>query len=171
MENDATIVHMRSDPLGESKCRKKAPHFVEFNFLTNRRWQIGFCKWKKKGRWPNVASDLLFFAPRFSYDPPKLSGYFTPFFRLSKTINKTLGKIVKIWGYEHNEQVCQVSWKYSKRLKSSIQSRQRNWTFGNSRFVYTFLHKNKSEQIWLHILPTFPLKFFMRFSQKTSLYP
>ena len=33
-------------------------------------------------------------------------------------------------------------------------------------FVYNFLHK----QLWWHILPTFLLMFFMRFSQKKPLY-
>ena len=36
MKNETTFVRMRSgDHLGDPKCRKKAPRFVESNFLTN----------------------------------------------------------------------------------------------------------------------------------------
>ena len=36
MKNDTTFVRMRSsDHLGDAKLSKKAPRFVEFNFLTN----------------------------------------------------------------------------------------------------------------------------------------
>ena len=34
MKNDTTFVRMRSgDHLGDGKCRKKAPRFIEFNFV------------------------------------------------------------------------------------------------------------------------------------------
>ena len=37
MKNDTTFVRMRSsDHIGDPKPRKKAPRFVEFNFLINR---------------------------------------------------------------------------------------------------------------------------------------
>ena len=40
----------------------------------------------------NVASDFLIFAWGLSYDLSKFSDDFTPFFRLWKTITKSLGK-------------------------------------------------------------------------------
>ena len=38
-------------------------------------------------------------------------------------------------------------------------------------FVYNFVQKPyASEQLWWHICPTFPLNFFMKFSQKMPFY-
>ena len=41
---------------------------------------------------------FLIFVPGLSYGLSKFSDDFTPFFRLWKTITKSLGKNVKIWG-------------------------------------------------------------------------
>ena len=46
----------------------------------------------------NVASDFLIFALGLSYDLSKFCDDFTPFFRLWKTITKSVGKNLKIWG-------------------------------------------------------------------------
>ena len=51
-----------------------------------------FAEWKKRANLQNVASDFLIFAWGLSYDLSKLSDDFTPFFRLWKTITKSLGK-------------------------------------------------------------------------------
>ena len=45
------------------------------------------------------------------------------------------------------------------------------WIFGDGQFVYNFVWKpNASKQLRWHIWPTFPLKIFMKFSQKMPLY-
>ena len=61
MKNDITFVRMRSsDHLGDSKMskkKKKAPHFVEFKFLTNRHRQKRFLQnERRRADLQNVAS-------------------------------------------------------------------------------------------------------------------
>ena len=53
----------------------------------------GFRRMKEEGLfYKNVASDFLIFALGLSYDLSKFSDDFTPFFRLWKTITKSVGK-------------------------------------------------------------------------------
>ena len=84
MKNDTNFVRMRScDQLGDAKMSKKAPRFVEFNFLTrcNRRKRHSQSE-RKRADQQNFASNFLIFAWGLSYDLSKFSDYFTPFFRL-----------------------------------------------------------------------------------------
>ena len=67
------------------KRRKKAPRFVEFNFLTNSNRRKRFSQNERRGAdLQKNASDFLIFAPELSYDLSKCSDDFTPFFRLWK---------------------------------------------------------------------------------------
>ena len=76
------------------KCRKKAPRFVEFTFLTNCDRQKRFLQnERKRADLQNHVSFFLMFAPGLKYDLSKFSVDFTPFLRLSKTITKSLDKI------------------------------------------------------------------------------
>ena len=62
MKNDTTFVRMRSgDHLGDEKCRKKAPRFVEFNFFINCDRQKRFPQIRRRRRTDlqNVALDFL----------------------------------------------------------------------------------------------------------------
>ena len=82
-----------SDNLRDAKCRKKAPRFVEFNFLTICNRQKRFSQnERRRVDLQNEASDFLIFAQRLCYDLSKFSDNFTPFFQLPKTITKSLGK-------------------------------------------------------------------------------
>ena len=94
MKNDNTFVRMRSDDHhGDAKCRKKAPRVIKFNFLTNCNRQKQFSQnERRRANLQNVASDVLIFAAGLSYGLSKFSDNFAPFFRLWKTITKSLGK-------------------------------------------------------------------------------
>ena len=63
------------------KCRKKAPCFVEFNFLTthNRRKRFSQNE-RRRADLQIVAPKFLIFAWGLSYDLSKFSNDFTPFF-------------------------------------------------------------------------------------------
>ena len=79
--------------LETQKCRKRAPHSVEFNFFNNCDRQKRFSQnERRRAGLQKVASDFLIFALGLSYDLSKFSDDFTPFFRLWKTITKSLGK-------------------------------------------------------------------------------
>ena len=79
--------------LETQKCRKRAPRSVEFNFFiscdSHKRFSLNE---RRRVDLQNVASDFLIFASGLSYDLSKFSDDFTPFFRLGKTITKSLGK-------------------------------------------------------------------------------
>ena len=94
MKNDATFVRMRSgDHLGDAKMSKRAPRSVEFNFFNNCDRHKRFSQTeRRRADLQNVASDFLIFAWGLSYDLSKFSDDFTPFFRLWKTITKSLDK-------------------------------------------------------------------------------
>ena len=79
--------------LETQKCRKRAPRSVEFHFFINcdRLKQFSQNE-RRRADLQNLASDFLIFALGFSYDLSKFSDDFTPFFRLWKTITKSLGK-------------------------------------------------------------------------------
>ena len=83
--------------LETQKCRKRAPRSIEFSFFINCDRQKGFSQ-NERGRadLQMVASDFFNFAKGHSYDLSKFSDDFTPFFRLRKTITKSLGKNYKI---------------------------------------------------------------------------
>ena len=50
MKNDTTFVRVRSgDHLGDANMSKKAPRFVEFNFLLIAIDRKGFCRMKEEG--------------------------------------------------------------------------------------------------------------------------
>ena len=95
MKNDTTFARMRSgDHLGDAKNVEKrhlAPSNLTFlliaidrkRFLQNER---------RRADLQSLASDFLIFALGLSYDLPKFNDDFTPFFRLWKTITKSLGK-------------------------------------------------------------------------------
>ena len=79
--------------LETKKCRKRAPRSVEFNFFNNYDRQKRFSQnERRRADLQKVASDFLIFAWGLSYDLSKFSDDFTPFFRLWKTITKSLGK-------------------------------------------------------------------------------
>ena len=61
-----TSVCMRSsDHLGDAKMSKRAPHFVEFIFLTNRNRREQFSQnEKRRADLQKVASSFVFFCPR-----------------------------------------------------------------------------------------------------------
>ena len=92
MKNYTTFVRMRSgDHLGDAKCRKRAPHSVEFNFFIICDRHKRFSQNERRRVDLQIhASDFLIFAWGLSYDLSKFSDDFTPFFRLWKTINKSL---------------------------------------------------------------------------------
>ena len=91
MKNDATFVRMRSgDHLGDAKMSKRAPRSVEFNLFNNCDRQKRFLQ--NERRRDDLQSDFLIFAQRLSYDLSRFSDDFTTFFRLWKTITKSLGK-------------------------------------------------------------------------------
>ena len=95
MKNDTTFVRMRSgDPLGDAKMSKKrhlAPSNLTFLLITRDR--NGFSRMKDEGRiYKKVTQIFKFFAQGLSYDLSKFSDDFTPFFRLWKTITKSLAK-------------------------------------------------------------------------------
>ena len=81
MRNDNTFVRMRSgDHLGDSKMSKKAPSFIEFNFLTNCvRHQRFLQNERRRADLQNTAYHFLIFAPGLSYDHSKFSDDLTPF--------------------------------------------------------------------------------------------
>ena len=89
MKNDTIFVRMRSgDHLGDAKMSKKGASLRRvYLFAIDRN---GFRR--MKGRSTKVASDFLIFVQELSYDLSKFSDDFTPFFRLWKTISKSLGK-------------------------------------------------------------------------------
>ena len=81
MKNDTTFVRMRSgNHLGDAKCRKKAPHYVEFNFLLIEINTNGFHRMKEERGSTKVASDFLIFAQGLSSDLSMFSDDFTPSF-------------------------------------------------------------------------------------------
>ena len=93
MKNDTTFVRMRSgDHLGDAKMSKKAPRFVEFSIFINCDRQKRFSQNERKRADTKRCLRFLIFAPWLSYDLSKFSDDFTPFFRLWKTITKSLGK-------------------------------------------------------------------------------
>ena len=56
MKNDTTYVCMRSGyHLGDAKMSKKAPRFVEFNFLTNRNRRKRFSQNERRADLQSVA--------------------------------------------------------------------------------------------------------------------
>ena len=64
MKNDTTFVRMRSgDHLGDAKCRKRAPHSVEFNFfiICDRHKRFSQNE-RRRIDLQNVASDFSIFA-------------------------------------------------------------------------------------------------------------
>ena len=82
--------------LETQKCRKGAPRSVEFNFFINCDRHKRFSQnERRRVDLQNIASDVLSFASGLSYDLSKFSDDFTPFFRLWKTITKSLGKKLK----------------------------------------------------------------------------
>ena len=79
--------------LETQKCRKRAPRSVELNFFNNCDRQKQFSQnERRRADLQKIASDFLIFAWGLSYDLSKFSDDFTPFFRLWKTITKSLGK-------------------------------------------------------------------------------
>ena len=79
--------------LETQKCRKRAPRSVEFNFFINCDRQKRFSQNERRRiALQNCASDFLIFAWGFSYDLSKFSDDFTQFFRLWKTITRSLDK-------------------------------------------------------------------------------
>ena len=94
MKKDTTFVRMRSgDHLGDEKCQKRAPRSVEFNFFINCDRHKRFSQnERRRVDLQNGASDFFIFAQRLSYGLSKFSDDFTPFFRLWKTITKSLDK-------------------------------------------------------------------------------
>ena len=81
MKNDTTFVRMRSgDHLWDAKTSKKAPRFVEFNFLTNCNKQNGSRKTKEEGKICKTLPQILYFAPGLSYNLSKFVDDFTYFF-------------------------------------------------------------------------------------------
>ena len=69
--------------LETQKCRKRAPHSVEFNFFINCDRRKRFSqKVRRRVDVQNFASEFLMFALGLSYDLSKFSDDFTPFFRL-----------------------------------------------------------------------------------------
>ena len=119
MKNDTTFVRMRSgDHLGDAKMSKKAPRFVKINFLTNcdrlkRVLQIE----RRRADLQHVASDFLILAPGLSYALSKFGDNFTPFFDFERPYLSPKAKIKKknseaiFCSHEHDEHVCQVSWR------------------------------------------------------------
>ena len=94
MKNDITFVRMRNgDHLGDAKMSKMGTSLRRnWTFLSIAIDRNGFAEWKKKGWSTNIASEFLIFAEGLSYGLSKFSDDFTPFFRLWKTIPKSLGK-------------------------------------------------------------------------------
>ena len=72
--------------LETQKCRKRAPRFVEFNFLLIAIDGNGFRRMKEEGL---IYKGLpqIFFAKGLSYDLSKFSDDFTPFFSTLKDHN------------------------------------------------------------------------------------
>ena len=64
MKNDTTFVRMRSgEHLGDAKCRKRAPRFVELNFFINYDRQNRFSlNERRRADLQNPALDFLTFA-------------------------------------------------------------------------------------------------------------
>ena len=94
MKNDTTFARMRSGHhLGDAKSRKRAPRSIEFNFfiICDRHKRFSQNE-QRRVDLQILDSDFLIFAKGLSYDPSKFSDDFTPFFRLSKTITKSLDK-------------------------------------------------------------------------------
>ena len=80
-------------PLETPKCRKKVPRSVEFNSFTICDRQKRFSQNERRRAYlQNCASNFLIFVPGLSYGHSKFSDEFTPFFRLWKTITKSLRK-------------------------------------------------------------------------------
>ena len=95
MKNDITFLRMRSgDHLGDAKNVEKghlAPSNLTFLLIAIDR--NGFRRMKEEGQiYKTHASDFLIFAWGLSYDLSKFGDDFIPFFRLWKTITKSLGK-------------------------------------------------------------------------------
>ena len=100
MKNGTTFVRMRSgDHPGNAKNVEKG-HLSPSNltFLLIAIHRNGFRRMKEEGQIYKNASDFLIFAQGLSYDLSKFSYDFTLFFRLWKTITKSLRKNEKIWG-------------------------------------------------------------------------
>ena len=96
MKNYTAFVRMLSgDHLGDAKCRKKAPRFVEFNFLTNRSRRKRFSQnERRRVDLQSVASDFFIFSPGLGYDLSKFSKKFYPIFDFERP--KSLGKNKRI---------------------------------------------------------------------------
>ena len=94
MKKDTTFVRMRSgDHLETQNCRKWAPCSVEFNFSNICDRQKRFSQNERtRVDLQNFASDFLTFALGLSYGLWNFCDDFTPFFRIWKTITKSLGK-------------------------------------------------------------------------------
>ena len=76
---------------------KRAPRSVEFNFFINCDRHKRFSQdERRRVDLQNIATDFLILAWGLSYDLSKFSEDFTPFFRLSKTITKSLDKNYKM---------------------------------------------------------------------------
>ena len=76
MKNDTTFVRMRSgDHLGDANMSKRAPRFVEFNYLTfftNRNRRKRFSQNERRMAYlQNIASNFIIFALGLGYDLTK----------------------------------------------------------------------------------------------------
>ena len=83
--------------LETQKCRKRAPHSIEFIFFNNCDRQKRFRRTKEEGQIYKICLNFFIFAPGLSYGLSKFSDDFTPFLRLSKAITKSLHKKLKLW--------------------------------------------------------------------------
>ena len=88
MKNDTTLcARVVVITLETPKCRKKAPRFVEFNFLTNcDRQKRSSGNERRRADLQKTASNFLIFAPGLS-NVSKLSDNFARFFSTLKDHN------------------------------------------------------------------------------------
>ena len=98
-----TCPHMHAQwwsPWRRKNVENRAPHSAEFNFFINCDRQKQFSQnERRRADLQKVASEFLSFAWGLSHDLSKFSDDdFPPFFRLWKTITKSLGKNSQIWG-------------------------------------------------------------------------
>ena len=89
-------------------------------FLRITMDENGFRRMKeKRAVLHKVASKFSVFAWGLSYDLSKFGNDFTPFFRISKTITKSLAKHYKVWGRDLSPEAC---WTSVQNLMKIIQA-------------------------------------------------
>ena len=136
-----------------------------------------------------MASIFLVFAPGLSYGLSKHSDDFTPFFRLWKTITKSLGKNWKVWGNILEPEIWWISVpsfiEIVQRVKKLNSISRARMNFRRRPILCTTLYRNPMQVskfggafdqlflwfVFMEFSQKMPLSFFYTMVQKSQKWP